>query len=78
MSRYYVIGVTGQAVIPVKGRARGFWGTSYSVLDSAHNHREVFTRYAGLDAGWGASRASGRRLIQCELEAARLNRLDAA
>lgn len=66
--RYYVVSVTGYSV---NGPSLA---TSYSVLDSAQCHREVFTQYAGVvDNAVGAA----KRLARCEREAERLNALDA-
>lgn len=70
--RFYVVGVYGA---PIIGDGRGAGrrlGWSYSVLDSAQCHREVYTAYTSDGGG------SSRRLFLCEREAARRNALDAA
>jgi hypothetical protein len=62
--RYYVVTVEGFTT------GHTLPGYSYSVLDSAYCHREVFCRYSREGSG------TSKRLRQCEAEAARLNALD--
>ncbi len=73
-ARYYVVSVSGYPA-GSKGSGSARLTTSYSVLDSAYAHREVFTRYHG--AGQRQSLDHVRRRA-CEQEAERLNLLDQA
>lgn len=68
--RFYLVAVTGAPCIGGGGVA-----TSYSVLDSAQCHREVFTQYAGVQRN---NAGAAKRLARCEREVARRNALDAA
>lgn len=70
--RFYVIAISGYTI----GYKRVKYGTSYSVLDSAQGHREVFSRYHGAHAPWGKPRDPWRLRGEAKREAARLNALD--
>lgn len=65
--RFYIVSVHGSS-IPAGGRH----ATSYSVLDRAQNHAEVFSQYASVGQG------APRRLARCVRECERRNALDAA
>ncbi len=73
MSRFYVIEVTGYGI--QTGSWSGRLSTSYSVLDSAQCHREVYDRFPDR-GGNGNGRYDRRRA--CVREAERRNALDAA
>lgn len=77
--RFYVVSVTGYGVTMASSANRnGRAATSYSVLDSAQAHREVFTRYAVSNQRGGNGGHDRPRREACEREAARRNAADAA
>lgn len=71
--RFYVVSVTGLAI--TTSSRGGRMDTSYSVLDAARCHREVYSRNGGKG---GRGHTAAARLADCEREAARRNALDAA
>lgn len=71
--RFYVVTVTGWNALSRNGR--GGCSTSYSVLDSAQAHIEVFCAYANEPLN---NRGDAKRKARAVRECERRNNLDAA